>query len=87
MKQTTPAPQPRPRPQPLTQEQIAAGKRDCGQLLDALGYKHSTKHGRAVVRAYWLGLLRGAGDPDCTINVAVTILILGNRWAELASKE
>ncbi len=70
--------------QPLTQTQIAEAKRDCGALLSTLGHKHTTQTGRAIIRAYWLGLLRGANDPDFVINPAVTVLILGCRWAELA---
>ena len=76
-----------PNQQPLTQQQLAEAKRDCGNLLRTLGHKHSTKTGRAIIRAYWLGLLRGANDPDFVINPAVTILLLGQRWHELAGVE
>jgi hypothetical protein len=76
-----------PNPQPLTQQQLAEAKRDCGALLNTLGHKPSTHTGRAIIRAYWLGLLRGANDPDFVINPAITILILGCRWHELAGVE
>lgn len=71
----------------LTQEQLADAKRDCGNLLNTLGYTPSTAMGRAIIRVYWLGLLRGAGDVDFEHNPAVTLLILGNRWHELAGAQ
>lgn len=64
----------------MTPEKLAAHKRHCANMLTQAGTKHTTVKGKAMIFAYWYGVINETDNPPAPY---VQICLMSGRFDEL----